>query len=131
MGMEDEVGRHAMVAADKSKKEGIEEVLTAVLDLPQARGVKAVPKISKQRPAQNAGIVARRDIRRASVGRSASIRRNPDPDLGRPNKEIGNSHTMQRIIRIRESWKGAKLHYETRGKFDVEDHPEIRQSMVR
>ena len=38
MGMEDEVGRLTTVEADKSKKEGIEEVPTTVPDPPQAGG---------------------------------------------------------------------------------------------
>ena len=40
MGMDDEVDRHAIVAADKSKKEGTGVVPTTVLNPPQARGVK-------------------------------------------------------------------------------------------
>ena len=43
-GMEDEVDRHAMVAADKSRKEGIEEVPTTILDPSEAGGVKAAPE---------------------------------------------------------------------------------------
>ena len=58
MGVEDEVGRLATVAADKSKKEGIEEVPTTILDPPQAGGVTVETEIDKQRPKQNAGIMA-------------------------------------------------------------------------
>ena len=47
MGMEDEVGRLAIVAADKSKKEAIEEMPTTVPDPPQAGRVMAAPKTGK------------------------------------------------------------------------------------
>ena len=33
MGVEDELGRHAMVVTDRSRKEGIEEVATIVPEL--------------------------------------------------------------------------------------------------
>ena len=61
------MGRHATVAADKSRKEGTQEVPTTVLDPPQVGGVKAASEISKQRQTQNVGIVARRAPRRASA----------------------------------------------------------------
>ena len=86
MGMVDEVGRHATVAANKNRKKGIEEILTLV---PASEGVKVAPKIGKKRPKRNAGIVARRATRRVSAGSSALIRRKPDPDPSGPNKEIG------------------------------------------
>ena len=79
MGVEDKVGRLAIVAADKSKEEGIEEVPTIVSDPPQAGGVTVEPEIIKQRPKRNAGILARRAKRRASIGKSALIQRKPDP----------------------------------------------------
>ena len=60
MSVEDEVGRLATVAADKSRKEGIEEVPTTVSGPPQAGGVMAVPEIGKQRPKRNVGIVAKK-----------------------------------------------------------------------
>ena len=81
------------MAADKSRKEGIEEVPTTVLDPPQAGGVMDESEIGKQRPKRNSGIVARRSTRRVSAGRSASIRRKPDPDPGESNKEIGSGCT--------------------------------------
>ena len=93
VGVEDEVGRLATVEADKSRKEGIEEVPTIVLNPPQAGGVMAAPEIGKQRLMRNAGIVERGPTRRASAGRSAPIQRKPDPDPGEPNKEIGNGRT--------------------------------------
>ena len=77
--------------ADKTKKEGTKEVLKGVLNPRQAGGVKVTPEIGKQRPTRNAGIVARRTTRRASAGRNALIRKNPDPDG--PNKEISSDHT--------------------------------------
>mgnify|MGYP006982079643 CR=1 FL=1 len=70
VGVEDVVGRLATMATYKSRKEGIEEVPTTVPDPPQAGGVTTEPEIGKQRPKRNAGIVARRATRRASVGRS-------------------------------------------------------------
>ena len=57
--MEDEVVRNAMVASDKSRKEGTKEVPTVILDPPQVGGVNSAP-----------------------------IRRNSDSDTGGPNKEI-------------------------------------------
>ena len=80
MGVEDEVDRHTIVEANKSRKEGTEGVLTVVLDLPQAGGVKAAPEIGKQKLTRNVGIVARKATMRASVGRSAPSRINPDSD---------------------------------------------------
>ena len=50
MGVEDEVGWHTTVAADKSKKEDTKEVPITVPDPPQAGGVKAALEIGKQRP---------------------------------------------------------------------------------
>ena len=70
MGVEDEVGRRATLAADKSRKVGIEEVPTAVLDPPQSGGVMMEPKTGKQRPKRNTGIVARRATRRSSAGKA-------------------------------------------------------------
>ena len=83
MGVEDEVGRLATVAADKSRKEGIEEVPTTVLDPPQERGVMAEPKIGKQKPKRNADIVARRVTRKTSVGKSRWIRAKPKPSTNK------------------------------------------------
>ena len=58
IGVEDKVGHNAMVATNKIKKEGTEEVSTAVPDPPQVGGVKAAAEIGKQRPMRNADIVA-------------------------------------------------------------------------
>ena len=80
MGVEDKVGRLAIVETDKRKKKGIEEVPTTIPDPPQARRVMAEPETSKQRPKRNASIVARTATRKASARKSASIRRKPDAD---------------------------------------------------
>ena len=93
IGVEDKVGHNAMVATNKIKKEGTEEVSTAVPDPPQVGGVTAEPDTGKQSLKRNTGIVVRSATRRASAGKSAQIWRKPDPDLGGPNKEIGNSRT--------------------------------------
>ena len=75
MDVEDEVDRHAIVATDKSRKEGTEVVPIAVPDHPQVGGVKAAPEISKQRPNKNVGIVAGKAIEKASVRRGRPIRK--------------------------------------------------------
>ena len=51
------------------------------------------PEINKQRLKWNSGIVARRATRRVSDVKSTPIRRKPDPDPGKPNKEIGSGRT--------------------------------------
>ena len=53
----DNVGRHAMEAADKSKTEGIIEILTANPNPPEAGKVKVAPETNKQRTKRNVGIV--------------------------------------------------------------------------
>ena len=94
MGMEDEVVRNAMVASDKSRKEGTKEVPISIPDPPHGGEVKAAPEIGKQRLTWNACIVVRRATRRVSAGRSAPFQKNPDPSG--PNKKIGSRHTMSR-----------------------------------
>ena len=69
----DEVDQHIMMEADKSKIERIINMSTTILDAPRARGVKAAPKTSKQRPKRNVGIVAGKATGRVSVGRSTPI----------------------------------------------------------
>ena len=125
MGMEDEVGRHTIVVANKSRKEGIEEVPTTVPDRPLAGGVKTASEISKQRLARNAGIVDRGATRRESDGRSTPIRRKPDSDLGGPNKDIDNGCTTPKDQKDPKKSERANLHDETRGKLDEEDHLKI------
>ena len=48
MGMEDEVGRLATMVADKSRKEGIEEVPTKIPDPPQGGEVMEEPKLANK-----------------------------------------------------------------------------------
>ena len=48
MGVVDEVCRLAMVATNKSRTKGTENVLIAVPDPPQAGGVKAAQEVGKQ-----------------------------------------------------------------------------------
>ena len=73
VGVENKVGRHTMQAANKSRTESIEIVLTTVPNPPQARGLKSAPKTRKGRLTQNVGIVARKAIGRVSVGRNKPI----------------------------------------------------------
>ena len=95
MGMEDEVVRNAMVASDKSRKEGTKEVPISIPDPPHGGEVKAAPEIGKQRLTWNACIVVRRATRRVSAGRSAPIRKEPDPEMvpDAPTREIGSGRT--------------------------------------
>ena len=64
MGVGDEVDRHALVVADKSRKEGTKLVLIVVSDPTRVGGVKAEPETGKQRPTQNAGTMAKRAAKR-------------------------------------------------------------------
>ena len=107
------MGQLATVAAYKSRKEGIEEVPTTVLDPPQERGVMAEPKIGKQKPKRNADIVARRVTRRASVGRSAPIRRKWIRIWADRTRKSATVALRRRIAMIRKSRKGANLRDET------------------
>ena len=88
----DEVSRRLIEAADVSKEEGIVVMQTTTPDPSEAGGVEAAPGTGKRNPPRNASIVARKATRRASAGRSALIRRKPDPDPDGPNKEIGSLH---------------------------------------
>ena len=93
MGVVDEVGRPAMEAAGKSRNGGTMSVPIAVLGLPQAGGLKAVPEAGKTNPLQNVGTVARRATEKASAGGSVPIRTNPDP--ARPVRMASKARTMQ------------------------------------
>ena len=88
----DEASRCAMEAATRSRKKGTKVMLTAIPDPSKTGGVEAM-KTGKGNPPRNAGTVARKAITRVSVGRSAPIRRKPDPDPVKPTKEIGNDRT--------------------------------------
>ena len=99
----DESSRHATGANDNIKTESTEAVSTTVLEPSEARGVKVVSETGKESlPQQNAGIVARKDTKKASVGRSAPIQTNPDLDLVEPNKEIDNGRTTSRALKEAE-----------------------------
>ena len=89
----DEASRRGMEAVDVSKEGGIVVMLIMILDPSEAAGVEAAPRTSRRNLPRNAGIVGRKATRRASVGRSAPIRRNPDADPNEPNKEIGSGCT--------------------------------------
>ena len=73
MDVEDEVDRHAIVEAEKSKEEGTTMVLIAAPNPPLAWGVKVALKTDKKSLIWSAGIVAGRIIEKASVRRSAPI----------------------------------------------------------
>ena len=90
----DEVGRHALEAADKRKIEGIEGVPTTVPEPSEARGVKVASETGKESPRRNADIVARNSMEKVSAGRSAPSWKNPNP--AEPNKEIGSARTTSR-----------------------------------
>ena len=105
--MEDEADQYAPVTTDKSRKADTEvRRHNGGPDPPQVGGVKAVPETAKQRPKRNVGIVARRSTQRASIGRSAPIPTNPDPDPVKPNMEIGSARTMPKYQRDPKPEKG-------------------------
>ena len=79
-----------MEAADEIKVEGTEMMSTPIPDTPETGGIEA-SKTGKENLPQNAGTMARKATRRASIGKSAPIRKEPDPD--RPTKEIGSVRT--------------------------------------
>ena len=88
--MANEASWCAKEAADNSKKDDIVAMPTVVSNPPEARGVKAAPETDNESLPQNAGIVARKAIGRAGVGRSPLIQRKPHPDPGGPKREIGS-----------------------------------------
>ena len=88
--MEDEASRCAMEATDQIKEGGTEVMQTEIPNPPETGGVEAM-RTGKGNPPRNAGIVARNATGRASVGRSAPIRREPGPDI--PTREIGSDRT--------------------------------------
>ena len=93
MGVEDEVSRCAMEAADEIKEGGTEMMPTAIPDPPETGGVE-VMRTGKGNLPWNVGIVARKATWRASARRSAPIRINPD--RAKPNTEIGKGRTTSR-----------------------------------
>ena len=85
----------AMEATDGTKEEGTDVMPIAFLEPLQTGGVEAM-RTGKGNPPRNADIVARKATRRASVGRSVPIQKepgaNPVPDI--LTKEIDSVHTM-------------------------------------
>ena len=81
----------------------VEVMPTTILDPPEVGGVEAEPKTGKGNQSRNVGIVARKATRRASVGRSALIRRNLDPDQNKPKKEIGSGRNTSKDPKRLES----------------------------
>ena len=92
--MADEASRCAMEAATRSRKKGTKVMLTAIPDPSKTGGVEAM-KTGKGNPPRNAGTMARKATKRASIGRSVPIQRKPDPDPvpDKPTKEISSDHT--------------------------------------
>ena len=92
MGVEDEVSRCAMEAADEIKEGGTEVMPIATPDPPETGGVE-VMRTAKGKPSRSAGTVARKATGKASAGRSAPIRREQGletvPDI--PTREIGTT----------------------------------------
>ena len=67
---------------------------TTTLDPPETGGVKAM-RTDKGRPSRSAGTVARKATEKANAGRSAPIRREPDPETvpDMPTRETGSART--------------------------------------
>ena len=88
-----------MQAADGIKVEGTEVMPTAITDPSESGGVKAT-RTDKGNLPLNAGIVARKATRRVNFGRSATIRRKPDPDpvSDKPTRKIGSVHTTPKDL---------------------------------
>ena len=72
----DTVDQYTMVAADKRKTRGTEEVPTTV-DPPQVGGVTVVPEANRKKP-PTVGIVARKVRWKVSDGKRRSIRIEPN-----------------------------------------------------
>ena len=67
-----------MEAANKSRTEGIIVMLAIVSNPLEVGGVKPTPKIGRESPTQNAGIVARKATKKARAGKRRPIRINLD-----------------------------------------------------
>ena len=93
MDVADKASRCAKEAADGTKEECTEMMPTAIPDPPEIGGVEPM-KTDKGNLPRNAGTMARKAKGRESVGKSALIRKEPDPD--RPTKEIGNVRTTSK-----------------------------------
>ena len=94
VGVEDEASRCAMEAADEIKEGGTEVMPTATPDPPETGGVEAM-RAGKGKPSRSAGTVGRKATGKASVGRSAPIRREPVPETvsNISTREIGSDRT--------------------------------------
>ena len=123
MDVEDEVSRCTMEATDEIKVGGTETMPTAIPDPSETGGGEAM-KTGKGNPSRNAGTMARKATWRASVGKSALIRREPGPDPVPDilTKEIGS---------VRTTPKDPEEPDETRSKLNEVDHPEIGRGVVR
>ena len=78
MGVEDEVSRYTMEAANEIQERGTEVMPTVTLDPPETGGVEAM-RTGKVKPSQSAGTMARKATEKASAGKSVPIRREPVP----------------------------------------------------
>ena len=94
VGVEDEVSRYAMEAADVIKEGGTVVMPTATPDPPETGGVVAI-RTDKGKPSRSAGTLARKATEKASAGRSAPIRREPGPETvpDMPTRETGSDRT--------------------------------------
>ena len=93
MDVEDEASRCAMTA-DEIKEEGTEVIATTILDPPEIGGVEAM-RTGKGKPSLSASTVSRRATGKAIAGKSASIRREPVPEMAPDmlTREIGSART--------------------------------------
>ena len=94
MGVEDDASRHTMEPADVIMEGGTEVMPTATPDPPETGGVEAM-RTDKGRPLRSASTMARKATEKASAGKSALIRREPDTDV--PTREIGSVRTTPKI----------------------------------
>ena len=92
--VEDEASQHAMEAVDVIKEGGTEVMPTTTPDPPEPGGVVAM-RTDKAKPSRSASTVARKATRKAIGGKSAPIRREPDPETvpDIPTREIGSDRT--------------------------------------
>ena len=99
VGVEDEASWCTMEAADEIKEGGTEVMPTTTLNPPEIGGVEAMTT-GKGKPSRNASTMARKATRKASVGRSAPIRRESAPETVPDilTREIGNDCTMPKDL---------------------------------
>ena len=88
-----------MEATDEIKEGGTKVMPKATPDPPETGGVEAM-RTDKGRPSRTAGTVARKATEKASAGKSAPIRREPDPETvpDVPTREIGSDRTMLKTL---------------------------------